>query len=361
MSAQSETAGNGSVWQRARVGVVAAGRYAGEALALLRQHPSLLLFPVLVATFGAVEGGVGNYLSAVHTAYGQWEQRTWARHAKQEKEGPPAAPLVVRLDPRWAVGIAFQEALARATGPQGAPTWSGVQALVPTVMFGDPEHPASGPLVFGRLVFGGIVVAALIVLVLVLNPWLMAGYYGLLGDAVKEGRVEWRRFPAQARRYWLRMIALRALQLAVLGWAMPATFGHQRWLMRFGMAWMSWAGPLVLVLLALAPIVFVMEEAGFWRAVRESVVTIWRKPAVLIALVVGLTAACFVVVEAHVAARGTVLPEAVHASVPSAYLTSIPVAVVYYGVLAALGAWAAVTLFVWRGKAVERESVEGGA
>jgi 23S rRNA (cytidine2498-2'-O)-methyltransferase len=107
------------------------------------------------------------------------------------------------------------------------------------------------------------------------------------------------------------------------------------------------------------PIVLVMEEAGLWHAVDRSVVTIWRNPAIPAMLVVGLTAACFAVIEAHTAVRYTLFPGTLRGGVPSAYLANVPLAAVYYGVLAASGAWVAATLFVWwRAACGSRESGE---
>jgi 23S rRNA (cytidine2498-2'-O)-methyltransferase len=316
-----------------------AWRYVAEALGLLRRHPSLLLFPVLVATSGAVEDGVGNYLALAHTGYGRWEQREWAREGEQAKE---AVPLVVRLYPRWALRSAFREALVRTGEPRATPAWGGLQAVIPAVMYGDLSVPESG-----SMLLAAVGIAALILLLLLFDPWVAAGYYGLFGDAMKEGRVEWRRLPARARRYWLRMVLLRVLQIAVGAWAIPLALAKAGWLMHIWQAWTFWAHPLVLVFLALVPIVFVMEEAGTWHAVGESVVTIWRRPAVAVVLIVGLTAACFVVIEAHTAARATWFPGTLHGGVPGAHLANVPLAAVYYGVLAALGAWAAAVLFVW--------------
>ncbi len=353
MSAGSEMAEGGTVWPRMQSGVRAAVRYVGEALGLLRRHPSLLLFPVLVAAFSAVESGVGDYLSVAHTAYGRWEQRQWARQEKREKEKPSAVPLAVRLDPQWALRTAVQQGAAEVAGLRGAPTWAGEQALMSAVLYGDIEHSGSG-----SLVLGSVAVAALVLLLLAVNPGLAAGYYGLLGDAVRSGRVEWRAFPARARHYWLRMIALRVLQLT-LGWVAVLSGFRSLWLILLWRAWALWVGPLVSVLFALVPVVFVMEEAGLWRAVRESVATVLRRPAVPIVLIAGLMVACFVVVEAQLAVRVTLFPGTLREGVPSAYLTSIPIGIAYEGLLAALGAWAAMTLFVWR--AEDREQGGGTA
>jgi hypothetical protein len=339
MSAESRTA-EGGAWQRARGGVRAAVQYVVGALALLRRHPSLLLFPVLVSTFGAAEDGAGNYLALAHTDYGRREQREWARGGEQEKE---AVPLAVRLNPPWALKSAFREAALRTAGPQAAPTWNGMQALARTLVYGHPERLGSGSTLLGGV---GLAVLTLLLL-LAFDPWVVAGYYGLFGDAMREGRVEWRRFPARARRYWLRMVALRVLQIAAAAWAIPLAMAKAGWLMHLWQAWISWAHPLVLVLLALVPIVFVIQEAGTWGAVQESVVTIWRKPAVPMVLILGLTAACFVVTEAHTAVRATWFPGTLHGEVPAVHLANIPLAAVYYALLAALGAWAAATLFAW--------------
>ena len=51
------------LWDKVRRDLLAAWGYSKEAWLLLRRHPSLLLIPLAVVLFNALENGAGNYVA----------------------------------------------------------------------------------------------------------------------------------------------------------------------------------------------------------------------------------------------------------------------------------------------------------
>jgi hypothetical protein len=235
--------------------------YLAGAARLLRRNPSLLLLPLAVVVFNAVEGTAGGQIMVRHTGLGK------AMLQKVRKTPGPKVdgrPLVVES---W-----YHLAAAGVAGVTLSGTGSLVVAgVLGTAAIEPPDRRGTMHMWLLEVLAGLSVVGAV-------NGLTRGGYYGLACTTVASGEASWRKFGHYARRFFLRFWMLFALfVLAGYGllWASglapggPGT-GRVGWLAY------TWSGRAIAFLLVLSSCAVVSDDCGVLSSLRKSVVIMVR-------------------------------------------------------------------------------------
>ncbi len=319
--------------------VSTAGAAARDASRVLRRHPSLLLLPLLLAVFSAVQSGATRYLTYTHTGFGRWSE---AQGREREGRQPQSRASVWRPVLRTIEGSSLPSA-GLLSSVRFVPDASGVtELLMFRVWDAPPDSALSGWLLLAAILpFLGYPVGALIV----------AGYYAVLEGARDTGVVAWPRFWHGARRFMPHVLLYFLLYMIIsTPYFVLIMLAHAKeiasWAIPVSTLWRSGLEPLLLLSLALVPVAVVADDLRFATAVRRSIVTVWKHLGTAITL-----AAETVVLYLLVAVPYQVASSAFRASrygpAPEGYLNAIPLFAVYEVALAVVMVWAVLALFSW--------------
>ncbi len=333
--------------RRAADQVAAALGYAAGALRLLRRHPSLLLLPIAVAVFDAVESGVGQHLLLGHTAYGRQIAQQAELWREERRRQPPADVL-----------RAVREAFSVRSGarivaaPVGGPSFSGTRRLCLGLATGSRSQ--AGARWFPWYSWASLLVG--LGLAIPVAAAVGAGYYGVACGVVMGRGPRWREFGGHFRRCFARFLvyslAVSALFTGIallLQWRSGTSSGS--FWPDLGPrpldAWIFWIMPVLRVLLALTQISIVTDNASVLVAAKRSVRTVARGALVALALV------AIVTLVRGVALTPVELLGATAASSP--LRTASPAEIVLGGAIqgtqetlaAAIGVWLLLALLLW--------------
>jgi hypothetical protein len=250
--------------------LAAAGRYAWEAVRLLRRNPSLLLVALAMAfvTWASWRSGPRSaYPAAGASAPGKGQARIeLLREAVQRTWHHPLIDVASVLSPPTEPGLSLS-----------LPSGLSLARRVPPGPHGS-RH--SGPALFAallRFLFVSLIGPVVSVIV-------AGGYLGAMWLACEVGRPGWRHFPEDGRRFFWRLAAVLGLE-GVLG----ASLGL---LLLVGYYRGSVAGATMAVLpclvlsfvLRLTRFIVVADDTRFVPAMCRSVATIWGNLPTALAL-----------------------------------------------------------------------------
>ena len=293
--------------------------YASEAWRLLRRHPALLVLPLVLAVFNAVESQVPWYAASRH---GVAVEAFLGERSNSASETAAFVPPLTRKDlfPLKKAVFGFSHPVAGLS----------LQGTLRTVV---SDYALDAP-------YGVMLVVTWLATLLVALPLaalVLAGYYGIVGLAVTEGVAPWPRFWTYLRRYFLRFLlfaALLALFVNALLPIAPRVFGSDRVL------W-TWACLTLIVefVTALTLVAIVVDDAGLLAALRSGVRVVVRDlPVALLFLAGWVVALALFAVLRHWA--GVTVAGSLH------LYSTLQVAIMN-ALLAAVGTWFLIISFVW--------------
>jgi len=312
---------------------VRAFTYIAEAYRLLRRRPALLLLPIAVAVFNAVESGVGSYLMLTRTAFGREAGKYPGLDRTAKADG--VALLRAELAPgALAYKSAIQASLTFAS-PIPNPQLTGTQSFA---------RAATAPLssLFGIILF---------LAVLPLTAFVFSGYYGSLLEAAASCPQAPLPFRGYVRRWFVRFLwyeavvyAIVAIAVAIHLIALSADPENSR-VVLYSLT--PWVPRVFWVVLALTPVAIAADDAPFAAALRRSLRTVVRDRPTTLALLAMLAVACAIpwILRGALAAALSGLPE--YPSTPTSALASTGVNAVYHAALALLGVWLCLAQFLW--------------
>jgi hypothetical protein len=308
---------------------VRAVAYGSEGWRLLRRRRALLVLPLVVAVFNAVEFGTGAYVAGRYTRVGR-ELMT------QSPEPLDARTTEPRLRSRDL--FPMREAVNRLAYPIPTPSLTGPAQVVALAAAG-PSRSGEIPM-FLPWVW-------LLLISLPLEAIVLAGYYGVLWRAVTEEAVPWPSFWIYARRYGLRFYLFGVLISA-------ATAGPVTILVRLPAAFaiyraLSFAGWVAAFALALTLVAVAADGVPLRRALRSGAGVLLRDlPVALLLLGTWIVALALTALLSWLAgpALVAVLPPA---DVARLQLYMIPLEAVRNALLALVGTWLLIVSFLWYG------------
>jgi len=317
-------------------GVRRAIGYAVQALRLLRRHPSFLLFALAMAVVGAVDGRVGTYLAYAHTGWGQDHQDMMASgEAARANSGRPftfsakpfgymmfVTPPIPGLDFNGATQLLW--ALAYGSAGKLAPP--------------DPDRGYRAPERWGvfHMLLSPLVT---LLLPLILGSFVSAGYLTTARNTVTGGTPRWSAFFAEARRFYVRLTLFMLLWLAAF---MPLGVITA---LRGGNSTHFYAALPILFLLSLTNFAIVADDIGVFAGIRRSVTTVIRDSPIALVLILGtgLLARAAALLSPWLAN-----PQAVR--VTDNPIPILPLEVLSWCLMYALGAWFTLAAFLWYGE-----------
>jgi len=330
-----------------RLGRVRAFTYAAEAYRLLRRRPALLLLPIAIAGFNAVESGVGSYLAATRTALGRGAARM--AEADPRPGGYEALRLRKELAPAALTSRALLLAATTFSNPIPYPTLQGLQTYLwfaaqpDPAQFSNSTSHSAGVGMRLLLALAGILLGAL----------LLGGYYGRLRESTtKAGST-----PLSLRLYVSNWYVRFLCYLALLYMVNNAFFlpllllgGGSRSAMALYSLMMivpKWSAQVLAVLLALALVAVAMDDAGFGAALKRGMRTVWRGWPTTFTLLAASAVVCAVLWAASIAF--SLLASALLGSsqAPASSLKWVGLGAVYHAALAVLGVWLCLAQFLW--------------
>ncbi len=304
---------------RVRRDLSAAWGYGKEAYDLLRRHPSLVLIPIALALFNATENEIGRYLATAHTAFG--------RAALARAHAGAGATRDERSFTFDSWGSAYGTA-RRLAFPSGAnrlvlrsfrPDLSGTATFL-----GQASAPPGGPLLTPQLL---AVMSAVALVGLLVGTLFVAGYLGRLRRTV-DGEEVAGAFWKDARAYCWPLVVYFIVAGVI---ALTQLMTYLR----------TWVGPLLLLFTCLTPVGIVRDRA-FWQAFRESCRLVWSHYLTALALAVGASVACFLILLPYYY---------VHYLLRAQFILLRPGVILLDAardaLLALIAVWATLALFVW--------------
>ena len=272
---------------KVRRDLTSAWRYTVEAYHFLRRHPALLLLPVCIALFNAVENGVGEYLASTRTTTG----RTTLSHARAGAQGSSKDHRYTPSGPSFGTAWnfsklnSFSSGVAALTSREFSPSLRGTQTLV--------YEAATNPrlMAFTRLNIGLVFLVLFVSLALV--AFITAGYLGSLHHALAAEPSATSAFWKEARAFWVPMaLYFIAIGLVYLPASLPplitAVFHHgpeSLPISNFVLDWQFWFAPLLLLFLCLTPMALV-QGVPLSRALGQSLRLVWKRYLLVLALAV---------------------------------------------------------------------------
>ncbi len=315
------------LWDKVRRDLLAAWGYGKEAYGLLRRHPGLLVIPLAVVLFNALENGAGNYVARKHLA--MWRVYQPSTHQ----------PWSETLFFGWEhVKIqAWLHGATSLTTSRFDPNLRGLQTLVSTPRL-RPTAAVSA--------FYSLVVFAFWPISLLLGGVICAAYVGqirrrLAGETPDYPR-DIRAFSWPMAGYFLVLALLQVLGLIVSF----ASSARPEWSVSqtFTLDWALWIAPLLGLFLCLTPMALV-NGVPLLVALRNSLKATWSRFPIPLALAVEAALLSLLPMTLyeflHLLLRDSGLDQV------KAALAMIPVDVVCYGIMAVIAVWTTLALFVW--------------
>jgi hypothetical protein len=293
--------------------------YASEAWRLLRRHPALLVLPLAVAVFNAVERQVPWYVASRH---GVAVEAFLGEHSNSASETDAFVPPLTVRDL-----VPLEKAVRAFAHP--VPALSLQTGLL--VMALDQAAGQAGQ------ISPYFVVLLQLLIVLPLSALLMSGYYGVIGGGVAGDATLWRRFWTYLRRCFLRFWLFAALLALFANALLPTTPRMFDWV------WVLWTWACLTLIVefvtALTLVAIVVDDAALLPALRSGVRVVVRDLPVALLLLAGwvVVLALFAVLRhwAGVTVAG------------SLHLYSTLQVAIMNALLAAVGAWFLIISFVW--------------